>query len=62
MQAYIIIYVVICQVILLFIKLSSKTITLNGDEADRDLTIEHRDYYGLLECYEDDSPEPELCM
>lgn len=41
---------------------TSKTITLNGDEADIDLTIKHRDYYGLLENYKDDSPEPELCM
>ncbi|MBO5730710.1 MAG: hypothetical protein J6R67_05895 [Treponema sp.] len=41
---------------------TSKAITLNDDETDRELTIEHRDYYGLLENYSDDSPEPELCM
>lgn len=41
---------------------TSNEITINGDEEDRELTIEHRNYYGLLENYKDDSPEPDLCM
>lgn len=41
---------------------TSDEITVNGNENDRYLTIEHRDYYGLLEEYNCKSPEPELCM
>lgn len=41
---------------------TSNEITINGDEADRELTIEHRDYYGLLEEYRNISSEVDLCM
>lgn len=41
---------------------TSGRITIKGDEDDRYLTIEHRDYYGLLEEYCCNASEPELCM
>lgn len=41
---------------------TSGRITITGDENDRYLTIEHRDYYGLLEDYCCNASEPELCM
>lgn len=41
---------------------TSGRISINGDENDRYLTIEHRDYYGLLEDYCCNASEPELCM
>lgn len=41
---------------------TSGRITITGDEDDRYLTIEHRDYYGLLEDYCCNASEPELCM
>lgn len=39
----------------------SEDLKLNGDEDDRYLTIEHRNYYGLLEDYSRCEDESELC-
>ncbi|MCQ2249179.1 MAG: hypothetical protein MJZ50_09235, partial [Treponema sp.] len=39
----------------------SEDLELNGDEDDRYLTIEHRNYYGLLEDYSRCENECELC-